>query len=261
MISSVDQLGRRVLLDHLPSRIVSLVPSQTELLFDLGLDKEIVGVTKFCVHPNHARKTRKIIGGTKKFDLDGIAKLKPDLVIGNKEENYAEGIEFMQERYPVWISDIYNLEDALSMIISIAELTGKAEAGKKLTQEIHQAFAGIQRLPPMRTLYLMWREPFMGAAARTFIDSMIRDIGLVNVLANRERYPELTREEIIQLNPDLVLLSSEPYPFREKHLREVEAFLPGSRIRLVDGEFFSWYGSRLRIAPEYFNRLTSTLVH
>lgn len=236
------------------------MPSQTELLFDLGLEKEIVGVTKFCVHPDHARKTRKIIGGTKRFELDEITKLKPDLVIGNKEENYPEGIEFLQERFPVWMSDIYNLEGALSMITSIAELTGKAEAGRKLTQEIRKAFAGIQRLPPLRTLYLMWREPFMGAAARTFIDSMIREIGLVNVLADRERYPELTREEIIRLNPDLVLLSSEPFPFTEKHQREVEAFLPGSRIKLVDGEFFSWYGSRLRIAPEYFNRFTSTLV-
>jgi len=255
LIESVDQLGHLVQFDTLPDRIVSLVPSQTELLFDLGLDKEIVGVTKFCVHPDHARRTRTVIGGTKKFDLEKIELLRPDLIIGNKEENYPEGIEYLRERFPVWMSDIYNLDDALSMITEVARLTGKSASGKSLVQEFRSAFLGLQPLPRLRTLYLMWRGPFMGAATRTFIDSMISQLGLTNVLAGRERYPELTEAEIIQLNPDLVLLSSEPFPFNEKHRLELQYLMPNARIMLVDGQYFSWYGSRLRMAPGYFNQL------
>ncbi len=260
MIDSVDQLGRRVHLDHLPSRIVSLVPSQTELLFDLGLDREIVGVTKFCVHPDHARKTRKVIGGTKKFDFEEIAKLKPDLVIGNKEENYPEGIEFLQDRFPVWMSDIYNLEEALSMIAEVARITGREETGKELVQEIRSAFTKLQQIPPLRTLYLMWYNPIMGAASHTFIDSMIRTIGLTNVLAGRERYPELAEDVVKQLNPDLVLLSSEPFPFAQKHKEVLEKLLPKAKVILVDGEFFSWYGSRLKLAPNYVEQFRTMIV-
>ncbi len=236
-------------------RIVSLVPSQTELLFDLGLGDRIVGVTKFCVHPEHARKTRLVIGGTKKFDIDRIASLKPDLIIGNKEENYEEGIDYLRQRYPVWMSDILTLEDALGMIKSVALLTGTELKGHALVREINESFAGPPAFSNTRAIYLMWYNPWMGAASGTFISHIMERVGLSNVLAHRERYPELVQYEITDLKPDLVLLSSEPFPFKEKHEQEIRHLLPKAKIMQVDGEMFSWYGSRLRMAPAYFNSL------
>jgi ABC-type Fe3+-hydroxamate transport system substrate-binding protein len=254
-----DQMGFEVNLETPPRRIVSLVPSQTELLYDLGLEDRIVGVTKFCVHPGHARKTRTVIGGTKNFDLDRIVSLNPDLVIGNKEENYPEGITFLRERYAVWMSDIASLEDALAMIDAVSQLTGEQADGASLVREIQSKFDALKKLPGLRVLYLMWFNPWMGAAAGTFIDAMMREAGLINVLSHRQRYPSLTEAEIRELNPEVVFLSSEPFPFAEKHEAQLYELLPAAKVRFVDGEFFSWYGSRLRLAPGYFEGLRGEL--
>lgn len=253
--SSLDQMGNDVVLNKPPQRIVSLVPSQTELLFDLGLETRVVGVTKFCVHPLHWRKSRTVIGGTKKFDLDCIESLQPDLIIGNKEENYPEGIQFLSERYPVWMSDIITFDDAMKMIEAISRLTDTEDKGASLLAGIRQNFDRMPLHPPLRTLYLMWRKPWMGAAGGTFIHTIMEKIGLINVLAGESRYPELFAEMIRDLNPSLILLSTEPYPFSETHVQELRAVVPGARIEIVDGEFFSWYGSRLLLAPLYFNGL------
>lgn len=257
---TTDQMGRMVSLRVPPRRVISLVPSQTELLFDLGLDKTIVGITKFCVHPAHARKTRAIIGGTKKFDLDRIVALNPDLVIGNKEENYEEGISFLEKRFPVWMSDITTMDDALSMIKSVSRITNKGKAGTQLASAISEAFMRLPKFPAMKTLYLMWYNPWMGAAPLTFIHSMMEQTGLVNVLNNEARYPELSCEQIRELDPELVLLSSEPFPFSKKQAVELRDILPHATIRMVDGEFFSWYGSRLRFAVSYFESLQKKLL-
>lgn len=253
--SSIDQMGTPIKLSALPRRIVSLVPSQTELLFDLGLDDQVAGVTKFCVHPESARKTKIIIGGTKKFDVDRIKSLKPDLAIGNKEENYPDGIEAIRKICPVWMSDVITLADAQSMIKEVSALTGKKEEGMKMLKEIKDSFSSLKRVAPRRVLYLMWHDPLMGAASKTFIHTLLDKIGLVNVLAHRSRYPELSIEDVQQLDPKVVLLSSEPFPFAEKHIPAIKAIVPAADIQLVDGEMFSWYGSRLRHSPAYFNSM------
>lgn len=254
-ITPKDQMGISVELLKPPRRIVSLVPSQTELLFDLGLEEQVVGITKFCVHPTHWRKVKTIVGGTKKFDISCIIQLNPDLIIGNKEENYQEGILQLQKKFPVWMSDITNLDHALSMIASVAKMTDRESQGELLLTTIQQGFDRLEPLPPLRTLYLMWRNPWMGAAGNTFIHSMMERIGLVNVLAGQERYPELSADNIQKLNPALILLSSEPFPFKEKHMVEIQTLLPQALVLLVDGEFYSWYGSRLAKAPTYFSTL------
>lgn len=254
-----DQMGYNFTLAYPPRRIVSLVPSQTELLYDLGLEKEIVGVTKFCVHPTHARKTRMIVGGTKKFDFERIIDLKPDLIIGNKEENYPEGINFLRDRFPVWMSDIFTLDDALAMITAVAMITGRQALGEKMAGEIRLAFEKMKPLPRLQTLYLMWHNPWMGSASRTFIHEIMSRFGLVNVLAGQERYPELDEQLIVRLKPELVLLSSEPFPFAEKHKRHLRSLLPDARVMIVNGEFFSWYGSRLKLTAAYANELGSYL--
>ena len=254
-----DQMGFEIILEDLPRRIVSLVPSQTELLYDLGLEDRIVGVTKFCVHPDRARKTKTIIGGTKKFDLERIAALQPDLIIGNKEENYPEGISFLKERFPVWMSDVIDLPDARAMIEAVANLTGAALKGLALSNEIRERFRHLKKLAPLRTLYLMWHDPWMGAAGGTFIHSIMAEAGLVNVLADQQRYPQIKEEGLTRLNPELVLLSSEPFPFTETHRTVLQHLLPGAKILLVDGEHFSWYGSRLRQTPTYLQSLEGKL--
>ncbi len=254
-MSFFDQLNTKLSLSHFPRRIISLVPSQTELLFHLGLEEEVVGITKFCIHPSHWLSTKTIVGGTKNFRFDIIDDLKPDLIIGNKEENYLEGIEKLREKYPVWVSDIITLQEAFQMIGGVGTLVNKEEAANKLVNEIFDGFEAIKKMKSQRVLYLIWKNPWMGAASNTFIHSMLETIGLNNCLQNKLRYPEISSEDIAKLNPEIILLSSEPFPFQEKHIQEIQVICPSAKIFLVDGEMFSWYGSRLRFASAYFNSL------
>lgn len=249
-----DQLGNEIKLSYPPQRIISLVPSQTELLYDLGLDKEVVGITKFCEHPAIWHKTKIKVGGTKKLKMEVIDSLRPDLIIGNKEENDKDSIEILQHKYPLWISDIVTLEDALWMINAVGDLTNTFNNSKTLTTQIISSFTQI-RHHKARVLYLIWRNPWMGVGSGTFIHSMLELMGLTNVLENQMRYPELMASQIQALNPDHVFLSSEPFPFQEKHVKELRRILPNTQMSLVDGQFFSWYGSRLVKSPGYFNNL------
>jgi ABC-type Fe3+-hydroxamate transport system substrate-binding protein len=247
-----DQLGNELIINTAAKRIISIVPSQTELLFDLGLDDEVIGITKFCIHPETWRKTKTIVGGTKRIRHEVIDELQPDLVIANKEENTKEDIEILQQKYPVWISDIITLQDAIMMITGVADIVGKSQRGKEIVLQIESAFAELPTLPPARVLYLIWRGPWMAAASDTFIDTMLQKLGLENALKEFSRYPEMTDEQIQVLNPNYILLSSEPYPFKEMHIAELQQICPAAKVILVDGEMFSWYGSRLILASDYF---------
>jgi ABC-type Fe3+-hydroxamate transport system substrate-binding protein len=249
-----DQSGNKVSLPDTPSRIISLVPSQTELLYDLGLDKEVIGITKFCVHPISWRNEKAIVGGTKSFDFDLIEKLQPDLVIGNKEENYKTGIESLQRKHQVWMSDIYGLEDSIDMIAQVGKMCGKKEKATAIINDITSTFSELRSANQQRVLYLIWKGPWMCAGKNTFINTMLEEIGLLNAVV-KPRYPELSSAEIASLNPEVIFLSSEPYPFKEKHVSMVQELCPGAKVMLVDGEMFSWYGSRLRLAVDYFNDL------
>src|SRR5688572_8308894 len=255
-----DQLQNAIFLAEKPKRIISLVPSQTELLFDLGLENEVVGVTKFCIHPAEIVSSKTKIGGTKNFNFEAIDALKPDLIIGNKEENYQEGIEKLAEKYPVWMSDIFTLEDALDMICKIGELTGTAETAIEIGRKITDEFAALSKPRlPISAAYFIWKGPYMAAGDNTFINDMLQWCGFENVFANAERYPEIAREMLQKSNPEVILLSSEPYPFGEKHFQEFQEICPNAKVIIVDGEMFSWYGSRLLKAPGYFQKLTSKI--
>jgi len=248
-----DQTDNEVQFSYPPQRIISLVPSQTELLYDLGLGDRVVGITKFCERPASWYKKKTKVGGTKKLNLDVIDSLHPDLIIGNKEENDKESIEFLQKRYSVWMSDIVTLEDALGMINGIGDLTNSIEKSEAIKSQIVRAFSKLKKHKGS-VLYLIWRNPWMGAGKDTFIDTMLDQMGLTNVLSST-RYPELSEVQIKELNPDHIFLSSEPYPFKKKHFSELQDIFPHSRLTLVDGQFFSWYGSRLIGAPAYLNSL------
>lgn len=252
-----DQIGRTVQIPRSPQRIISLVPSQTELLFNLGLGERVVGITKFCVHPEEWFRTKTRVGGTKKLHLDVIRELNPDLIIANKEENNREDIEALEKDFSVWVSDVNDLDSAFDMIRSVAEITDSDVS--QLLREIEAGFADLKPLNlSKRVLYLIWKNPYMAAGSDTFITDMLQRCGFENVVFET-RYPELTEQQMIDLNPEVILLSSEPFPFKEKHIKELLELLPNAAIKLVDGEMFSWYGSRLKHAPTYFNSLLRSI--
>ncbi|NSL86730.1 ABC transporter substrate-binding protein [Chitinophaga solisilvae] len=251
-----DQLQRTVTLAKAPERIISLVPSQTELLYTLGLEKEVAGITKFCVHPAAWFRSKTRVGGTKNVHADIVRSLQPDLIIANKEENTAADVEALMKDYPVWVSDIRTLEDALEMIAGVGAITCREAAANALISDIQTQFSALQPLtPPVPTAYFIWRNPWMVAGGDTFIRQMMQRCGLQNVFADMPRYPAITPEQLAGSGCRLVLLSSEPYPFKEKHIAELQEILPAARILLVDGEMFSWYGSRLAEAVPYFRQL------
>jgi len=239
------------------------VPSQTELLFELGLDQEIIGLTKFCIHPIEKFAERTKIGGTKKLNIQLIRDLNPDLIIGNKEENEQSQIEELMEDYPVWMSDIYTLEDAKKTIAQIGELVDRQPEASYLNHLISAGFNDLQTLAVQnginkKVAYLIWKKPYMLAGRDTFIDNILALNGLSNVIKEK-RYPEIKLNELAKLKPDLIFLSSEPYPFKEAHLEEIRAVVPEAKVMLVDGEMFSWYGSRLVKAVQYLFQLQKQL--
>ncbi len=258
-----DQMGRTLTLSYPPRRIVSLVPSQTELLYALGLEDEVVGITKFCVHPEVWYRQKARVGGTKQFRFDLIEQLQPNLIIGNKEENERTQIEALAERFPVWMSNIQTLEDALRMIEQVGELTGKIIEARQLAYRIDAELLHWQTERPdasLRAAYFIWRAPYMVAAADTFIHEMLRLAGFSNVFGHLQRYPEISLSMLSDTQPDVILLSSEPFPFKEKHIAEFKQVCPTAVIKIVDGEVFSWYGSRLLHAAGYFRALWAALI-
>jgi ABC-type Fe3+-hydroxamate transport system substrate-binding protein len=332
-------------------RIVSLVPSITELLSDLGLEEEVVGITKFCIHPEHWFRTKRRVGGTKTADVESILALRPDLVLANREENVREQIEALEDLVPVYISDVNDLTSALAMIREVGRLTGREERAAGLVESIRTGFeelkrpigvhakfsewlaadvaipprpgmpvgravgrpgagagaagagsagagpagagaagagaagagsagagpegwgAGSQRpgsgagvdigrwalTEPIPCAYFIWRNPWMVAGGDTFINDMLERAGFINVFRGLTRYPTIDADTLSASGCRLVLLSSEPYPFREKHVSEFRAVVPNARVWMVDGEMFSWYGSRMTYMPLYFNYLKSKL--
>lgn len=260
MTICTDQTGYEVNIAFPPSRIISLVPSQTELLYELGLEKEVVGITKFCVHPDQWFRTKPRIGGTKAVHLDKVIELQPDLVIANKEENVRDQVERIRELVPVWTSDISNLETALEMILGIGELVGKTTEARVLAKEIRDRFMQLRPFAQsLKTAYLIWKNPYMTVGQDTFIADMLRRCGFDLIWPDFVRYPEISVADLKAAVPDLLLLSTEPYPFKQKDLDELQDFLPATKIRLVEGEYFSWYGSRMKNAPGYFQDLIDEL--
>lgn len=255
----VDMLGREILVPHQPRRIVSLVPSQTELLADLGLEEEVVGITKFCVHPERWFRSKARIGGTKTVSIEKVAALKPDLIIANKEENVQEQVEELEGIAPVWVSDIHSLGDALEMIRQVAAICGKAQEGLTIAGAIESGFASLASVTRGKVAYCIWRGPWMWAGGDTFIHDLLQRCGLKNVLVGIPRYPEMELAALKGLSPKIVLLSSEPYPFKEKHIAEVQEVLPDTKVVLADGEMFSWYGSRLLQSVAYLADLLPSL--
>ncbi|TXE09452.1 ABC transporter substrate-binding protein [Gelidibacter salicanalis] len=254
-----DQLDRPIALESTPKRIVSLVPSQTELLVDLGLEEAIIGITKFCVHPHHLLKSKVIVGGTKQVHYDKIRELQPDIILCNKEENTKPMIAELEKIAPVHISDVNTLDNALELIQQYGEIFKKVEPAEQITNGIREKrnefVAFLKDKPKKSVAYFIWKNPWMVAANGTFINEMLVEIGFLNFYINQERYPEITLATEQPESAELVFLSSEPFPFKHGHKAEVQAYFPNATIHIVDGEMFSWYGSRLEKAFDYFKTL------
>jgi len=252
-----DQMQRTVTLPAPAKRIVSLVPSQTELLFTLGAGGSVVGLTRFCTEPPDQVAGITKVGGTKKFDFEAIAALQPDLIIGNKEENYPEGIAQLEQDYPVWMSDISTLDESLEMVRGIGEITGHAEQAEVFVRSVNQNFKTFlpAQFSKVNVAYLIWQKPFMAAGGNTFINDILARGGMHNVLAHLPRYPEVSLEQLASCGAEYILLSSEPFPFREKHMAQLNAELPDQKFLLVDAMPFSWYGSQLLHTADYLRQL------
>ncbi len=276
MSTFTDQTGKEITLKSPPERIISLVPSQTEFLYDLGLEDEVIGITKFCTNPEVWFRTKKRIGGTKDLKINTIKSLGPDLIIANKEENIKQQVEELESFCPVWTSDVSNTEDAFDMMLSLGEILCRKERAQEIVSHIRFSFQklsgnGIHGNPQFgflrparskfKTAYLIWKDPYMTAGGDTFINDMMELCGFQNLYAGHKRYPITTPQELREAGCNLLLLSSEPFPFKAKHVDELQHQLPFTKIILVNGEMFSWYGSRMQYAPLYFRNLLQDIAH
>lgn len=235
-------------------KIISLVPSLTELVFDLGLEEQLAGRTRFCVHPKEKVEKIPIVGGTKNPRLDKIREINPDYIIANKEENRPEDIEELMDNFEVNVTDIATIEDAIITIHELGQVFGKTERAQKLITDIQFRLENRPDESALRTAYMIWKDPWMTVGHDTYIHDVLEHWNLPNVFADKTRYPKIDLKELKSHNPDLVLLSSEPYPFKEKHMAQVEEACPAARVLLVEGEWFSWYGSHMKHA---FGRLNA----
>ena len=253
-----DQLGRKIEIQETPKRIISLVPSQTELLVDLGLESSIVGITHYCVHPAYLKNTKMGVGGTKKVNLRKVKELQPDIILCNKEENTKEMVETLEEIAPVHVSDVATLEDAYDLMEDYGKIFNCKELSFTMINAIRKKVRSLEKLvensSEKTVAYLIWNNPLMVAGKGTFIDEMLKLNRFRNVY-DQERYPQTNIEELKKFNLDICLLSSEPFPFEEKHKAKFESLV--NDVQIVDGEYFSWYGSRLIEAMDYFKQLHS----
>ena len=257
----VDQLDRKITFKDTPKRIVSLVPSLTELLIDLGLEASVIGITKFCIHPKHLSKEKIVVGGTKMINLEKIKALQPDIILCNKEENTVDIISTLEKVAPIHISDIYNITDVYNLINAYGKIFDVNNCANKIIKQIEQerqsfkAYIKTKIDSKKRVAYFIWKNPWMVAANNTFIDFILNDIGFGNAYRSNSRYPEINIKAEKLKEIDYIFLSSEPFPFKQKHVQELKTLLPNTNIKIVDGEMFSWYGSRLIKSYAYFKTL------
>ena len=248
-----DHLGRDVSYPFPPKRIISLCPAITETLFALGLKEEVVGRTQYCIFPANEVASDPTVGGTKQIQLEKIQELQPDLIICEKEENTKEMVEQLAAHFPVYVAQVESVDDAHRMIRDVGAVVNRLHEANTLEAQIAQAFRALPKYTG-RIAYMMWRKPYMVVGAPTYIDSVLTTLGFTNPFTQGEgRYPTVTVDDLQQAQLDYLLLSSEPFPFSDKHVQELAMHLPNTQIVLVDGEMF-WYGPRMQQAAQYFQQ-------
>lgn len=259
MNTFIDHLNRELQIPDSPKRIISICPAITETLFAIGAAEQVVGRTKFCIFPKDEVESLPHVGGTKDVSIDKVRDLKPDLILAEKEENTKEIVEALSEIAPVVVFEVQTIEHSYRLIQDLGEVTGHLEQAKTIASDAKLAFERLPKLQNSRVLYFIWRKPYMVVGNTTYIQSVLEHLGLENAAKHLEgRYPALTPELLKELAPDAILLSSEPFPFSEKHQKEFATILPDTPILLVDGEMF-WYGSKMLEASPYYALLVDQL--
>ncbi|KNB60958.1 ABC transporter substrate-binding protein [Chryseobacterium sp. Hurlbut01] len=235
-------------------KVISLVPSITEALFDLGLtENEIIGRTKFCIHPEEKVKNIEIIGGTKNLNIEKIKSLKPNLILANKEENVKEQVESLKEDFKVIVYNTETIEDNYYLVKNLGLLFNKEERAQAFNLKVYEVLHQTKLKSSLKAAYLIWKNPYMTVGSDTFIHNVLSEIGFENIFKNTTRYPEIQVEDLAEA--EVIMLSSEPFPFKEKHIAELKEFYPDKKIMIVDGEAFSWYGTHIAKCENYFKEL------
>ncbi|MFC2113877.1 ABC transporter substrate-binding protein [Bacteroidota bacterium] len=256
----IDQIGNKIKIPDAPERIISTVPSQTELLFFLGMQNKIAGITEYCVHPQEKVSKIPKIGGPKNLDIPKIREINPDLIIANKEENTKKQIEELAQEFPVWTSDIHSLEDAYKMIERVGVICNHSDLAQNTTSNLEKSINLLTSNTNIKIAYVIWENPYMVAGGDTFVNDVLSKIGFINVFENKPRYPKITTRELHDCNADFILLSSEPYPFSSQHIDSFKNCCPGSKVILVNGQFFTWYGNRVLLAVNYFKSIKNVIL-
>ena len=235
-------------------KVVSLVPSITEALFDLGLtENEVIGRTKFCIHPSEKVKNVTVIGGTKNINIEKIKALQPDLILANKEENVKEQVEALMDDFKVIVTNVENIEDNYYLLKTLGRLFNKEEKAQCFNLKIYDILNEAKVSSKVKVVYLIWKNPYMTIGSDTFIHKILGEIGFENIFKDRNRYPVIETEDLKEA--EIIMLSSEPFPFKEKHIEELKVFYPDKKIMIVDGEAFSWYGTHIAKCESYFKGL------
>ena len=241
-------------------KVVSLVPSITEALFDLGLtENEVVGRTKFCIHPEEKVKNVAIIGGTKNINIDKIKALQPDLILANKEENIKEQVEALMDDFKVVVTNVETIEDNYYLLKHLGKTFHKEDKAQLFNLKIYEILNEAKISSTIKVAYLIWKNPYMTIGSDTFIHKILAEIGFENIFKYKTRYPEIETADLAEA--EVIMLSSEPFPFKEKHIEELKEFYPDKKIMIVDGEAFSWYGTHIAKCEDYFKELISDFKH
>lgn len=250
-----DHLGRQVNTVHSPKRIISICPAITETLFALGLENEIIGRTKYCIFPKGVVENVQVVGGTKQVNLEMIRELQPDLILAEKEENTEEIVHALEKIAPVFVLEVQSIEDAFRFIQTLGFLTNREQKAEQIISTCKSSFPIFTQVQNGNAAYVIWRKPYMVVGGTTYINDVLHTLGFNNPFEkDGARYPAVTKEEFIDANLDVLFLASEPFPFKEKYIAEFQAFLPNTKIVLVDGEMF-WYGSKMITAGPYLKEL------
>lgn len=232
-------------------KVISLVPSITEALFDLGLtENEVIGRTKFCIHPAKKVKNVQIIGGTKNLNIEKIKNLQPDVILANKEENVKDQVEELMKDFKVIVSNTETLEDNYYLLKNLGLLFNLEEKAQLFNLKIYEIFNEVKLKSKVKAAYLIWKNPYMTVGSDTFIHHVLSEFGFDNIFKNDKRYPVIELEDLKEA--EVIILSSEPFPFKENHISEIKEIYPDKKIMIVDGEAFSWYGTHIAKCEMYF---------
>ncbi|MEA3494417.1 MAG: helical backbone metal receptor [Bacteroidota bacterium] len=259
-IFSIKSISNNFNFKDSSTKIVSLVPSITESLFYFGLKNNIKGITKYCIHPKSVTKDIPKIGGTKTVDIEKIRMLNPDIIIASKEENLKMQIETLAIDFKILLTDVNSLNDCLDLNSAFGNIFNKVNMSKELNNKIVKGFKTLNKATKKTITYLIWENPVMIVAKNTYINDIISKIGFINAFSHLDRYPLVTDKQLTNSKSNFIFLSSEPCPFAIEHIGKYKKLCSESKIILVNGELFGWYGSRLLEAIDYFKELKNDLM-